>query len=186
MYKFQSIFCWISSLHKFQRIFFTRTSFKVFFKISSLHKFQRFFLVAQVSKVFLKVCAWTKISFWMFCSHKFLIIFQGISLLILSLHKYQMTFGFKSTVKVCFLINFDNFWEVFEHTVLFYWESPKPCLYSKMALFMISWQIFKLLLQLSPLNSYLPYLRAFQWGNVWPYGLVRKVLNSQKAQNSFL
>ena len=122
----------------------------------------------------------------MFCSHKFLIIFQEISLLILSLHKYQITFGFKSTVKVCFLINFDNFWEVFEHTVLFYWESPKPCLCSKMALFMMFWQIFKLLLQLSPLNSYLPYLRAFQWGNVWPYGLVRKVLNSQKAQNSFL
>ena len=138
-------------------------------------KSHKFFL-AQVSKDFLfeflpcisfkgflkKVFAYTKISFCMFCSHKFLIIFQGISLLILSLHKYQMTFGFKSTVKVCFLINFDNFWEVFEHTVLFYWESPKPCLCSKMALFMMFWQIFKLLLQLSPLNSYLPYLRAFQ------------------------
>ena len=162
-------------------------------------KSQKFFL-AQVSKDFLfeflpcisfkgflkKVFAYTKISFCMFCSHKFLIIFQGISLLILSLHKYQMTFGFKSTVKVCFLINFDNFWEVFEHKVLFYWESLQPCLCSRMALFMMFWQIFKLLLQLSPLNSYLPYLRAFQWGNVWPYGLVRKVLNSQKAQNSFL
>ena len=125
-----------------------------------------------------------------------------------------MTFGFKSTLKVCFLINFDSFWEVFEHTVLLkvllfcsakffsvgrprkfellslcaskgshracvttfksnfvgryteniqqskikaplYWESPKPC--SRMALFMMSWQIFKLLLQFSPLNSYLPY-----------------------------
>ena len=166
---------------------FPCTSFKgFFFEFLPCISFKGFFLLAQVSKVFFKVFACTKISFWMFCSHKFLIIFQGISLLILSLHKYQMTFGFKSTVKVCFLINFDNFWEVFEHTVLFYWESPKPCLCSKIALFMMFWQIFKLLLQLSPLNSYLPYLRAFQWGNVWPYGLVRKVLNSQKAQNSFL
>ena len=57
----------------------------------------------------------------------------------------------------------------FSPTVLFDWESPKPRLCSKLALFMTSWQMFKLLLQLSPLNSYLPYLRAFQWGTVWPY-----------------
>ena len=82
LHKFQRIFFWISSLHKFQRIFFARTNFKGFFQ---------------------KVFAYTKISF---CSHKFLRIFQGISLLILSLNKYQMTFGFKSTVKVCFLIKF--------------------------------------------------------------------------------
>ena len=54
------------------------------------------------------------------------------------------------------------------HIVVLNWESPMPCLCSKFARFITSSQMFKLLLQLSPLNSYLPYLRAFQWGTVWP------------------
>ena len=54
------------------------------------------------------------------------------------------------------------------HIVVLNWESPKPCLCSKFACFMTSSQMFKLLLQLSPLNSYLPYLKAFKWGTVWP------------------
>ena len=58
--------------------------------------------------------------------------------------------------------------KLFEVTVLFDWESPKPSLCIKFALFMTSWLMFKLLLQRSPLNSYLPYLRGFQWGTVWP------------------
>ena len=67
---------------KSQKFFLAQVS-KDFFFISSLHKFQRIFLLPQVSKVSLKVFDCTKISFWMFCSHKFLIIFQVISLLIL-------------------------------------------------------------------------------------------------------
>ena len=35
---------------------------------------------------------------------------------------------------------------------------------SKLTLFKTSWQILRILAQLSPLGSYLPYLRAFQWG----------------------
>ena len=38
-----------------------------------------------------------------------------------------------------------------------------------MSLFKTSWQMLEVLLQLSPLVWYLPYLRAFQWGTLWPY-----------------
>ena len=48
------------------------------------------------------------------------------------------------------------------------WESSKPCLCSKLALFKTSWQMFRVLLQLGSLVSYLLYLRAFKWGTVWP------------------
>ena len=48
-------------------------------------------------------------------------------------------------------------------------ESTKPCLCSKLSLFKMPRQILKVQLQLSPLDSSLPYLRAFPWVTVWPY-----------------
>ena len=53
-------------------------------------------------------------------------------------------------------------------TVLLDWESLKPHLCSKFPLFKTSWWMLRALSQLSPLYSSLPYLRAFQWGTVWP------------------
>ena len=44
----------------------------------------------------------------------------------------------------------------------------KPHLCSKCALFKISWRMLRVLPQPSPFTSSLPYLRAFQWGTVWP------------------
>ena len=46
-------------------------------------------------------------------------------------------------------------------------ESTKSHLCSKLSLFKMSWCMLEMLLQLSPLVWYLPYLRAFQWGTVW-------------------
>ena len=42
------------------------------------------------------------------------------------------------------------------------WESTKPHLCSKFPLFKTSWWMLRVLLQLNPLESSLPYLRAFQ------------------------
>ena len=49
------------------------------------------------------------------------------------------------------------------------WVSTRPCLCSKFSIFKMSWQMLKVLPQLSPLDQSLPYLRAFQWGTVWLY-----------------
>ena len=54
-------------------------------------------------------------------------------------------------------------------TVLLDWESTKPRLWSKLALSNTSWQILKVLKQLSPPNQFFSCLRALQWGTVWPY-----------------
>ena len=56
----------------------------------------------------------------------------------------------------------------FFDTVLLNWESTKPRLCSKCALFKTSCQMLRVLSQLSSLESSLPHLRAFQWGTVWP------------------
>ena len=53
-------------------------------------------------------------------------------------------------------------------TVVLNWESTKPRLCSKFPLFKASWWMLKVLPQLFPLESSLPYLRAFQRGTVWP------------------
>ena len=53
-------------------------------------------------------------------------------------------------------------------TVVPNWESTKPRLCSKFPLFKTLWWILRVLPQLSPLESSLPYLRAFQWGTLWP------------------
>ena len=45
--------------------------------------------------------------------------------------------------------------------------SRKHCLCSKFSFFKMYWQILEVFSQLSPLDSYLPYLRAFKWGTVW-------------------
>ena len=55
------------------------------------------------------------------------------------------------------------------NTVICEKESTRPHLCSKPSLFMISWQMLEVQPQLSSLDSSLPYLRPFQWGNVWPY-----------------
>ena len=55
------------------------------------------------------------------------------------------------------------------HTMLLNWESTKSCLCNKFPLFRMSWWMLRVLLQLSPLESSLPYLKAFQWGTVWPF-----------------
>ena len=48
------------------------------------------------------------------------------------------------------------------------WESGKPRVCSKFSFFKTSWWMLRVLPQLNPLESSLPYLRAFQWGTVWP------------------
>ena len=48
-------------------------------------------------------------------------------------------------------------------------ESTKPCLCSKLSLFMTSWQMLEVQPQLSSLDSSLPYLRPLQWVTVWLY-----------------
>ena len=53
-------------------------------------------------------------------------------------------------------------------TVVTKWESTKPHLCSKFSLFKLSWWMLWVLPQLCPLESSIPYLRAFQWGTVWP------------------
>ena len=58
-----------------------------------------------------------------------------------------------------------NFWT----TVRNDWVLTKARLWSKLSLFKMSWQMLEVLLQLSPLYQSIPYLRAFQWGTVWPY-----------------
>ena len=57
-----------------------------------------------------------------------------------------------------------------ESVMLNIWESTKSHLYSKFALFKTFWQTLRVLLHLSPLGlaSYLPLLRVFQLGTVWP------------------
>ena len=54
------------------------------------------------------------------------------------------------------------------NTVVPSWESTKPHLCSKFPHFKTSWWILRVLPHLCPLESYLPYLRAFQWGTLWP------------------
>ena len=54
-------------------------------------------------------------------------------------------------------------------TVVTDWESTKSHLCSKLSRFKMSWQMLEVQLQLSPLDSSLPYLRLFQWGTVWAY-----------------
>ena len=49
------------------------------------------------------------------------------------------------------------------------WVLTKPCLCSKLSLFKMPWQILEVLPQLRSLDPSLPYLRAFQWGTIWPY-----------------
>ena len=49
------------------------------------------------------------------------------------------------------------------------WESTKTQLCSKLPLFKTSWKMLRVLSHFSPLGSYLPYLKAFQWDTVWPY-----------------
>ena len=44
----------------------------------------------------------------------------------------------------------------------------KPILCSKLSLLKTSWQMLRVLLQLSPLGSCLSYLTAPYWGTVWP------------------
>ena len=55
------------------------------------------------------------------------------------------------------------------NTVVFIWEKTKPHLWSKLSLFKTFWQMLKALPQVSTLVLYLPHLRAFKWGTVWPY-----------------
>ena len=76
--KYDSKIC-ITFFLKSQNFFLVQVSKYLFFEFLPCISFKGF-----LKKVF----AYTKISFCMFCSHKFLIIFQGLSLLILSLHKY--------------------------------------------------------------------------------------------------
>ena len=57
----------------------------------------------------------------------------------------------------------------------------KACLYSKFPLFKTSWWMLRVLPQLSPLESSLPYLRAFQLGTVWPCTL--RVIKNMAAQS---
>ena len=52
--------------------------------------------------------------------------------------------------------------------MVFIWESTKPWLSSKSSLFKKSLQVLKVIPQLSPLVSYLPYLTAFKWGTLGP------------------
>ena len=47
------------------------------------------------------------------------------------------------------------------------WELLKPRICSKLVLFKMSLQMFRVLLHLSPLGLYLPFLRSFQWGTEW-------------------
>ena len=56
-------------------------------------------------------------------------------------------------------------------TVVPKWESTKPRWGSKFPLFKTSWWMVRVLPQLSPLESSLPYLRAFQWDTVRHYTL---------------
>ena len=56
-------------------------------------------------------------------------------------------------------------------TVLAIGNKIKPLLCSKLALFKTPWQMFRVLTLLSRLGSYLPLLRAFQWGTAWPFSL---------------
>ena len=49
------------------------------------------------------------------------------------------------------------------------WVSTRPCLCSNSSIFKVPWQILKVKPQLSSLNPSLPYLRAFEWGTVWPH-----------------
>ena len=53
--------------------------------------------------------------------------------------------------------------------MVFIWKSTKPLLYSKFSLFKILWQMLETLLKFSPLDSFLPFLRALEWGTLWPY-----------------
>ena len=55
------------------------------------------------------------------------------------------------------------------YTVLAIGNGPKPCLCSNFVLFKKAWQMLRVLLHLSPLGSYLPLLRPFQRGTVWPW-----------------
>ena len=48
------------------------------------------------------------------------------------------------------------------------WESTKTRLCTKFPFFKKSWWMLRVLPQLCLLDSFLPYLRAFQWGNVCP------------------
>ena len=48
------------------------------------------------------------------------------------------------------------------------WESTRPHFCSKLSLFKTSWQMLRVLPHLRFLEPYLPYLRAFHWGAVWP------------------
>ena len=64
------------------------------------------------------------------------------------------------------------FWTLmFLCTVVRNWESTKPHLCDKLPLFKTPWWILRVLPQLCPLESFLQYLRAFQWGTVWPCNL---------------
>ena len=49
------------------------------------------------------------------------------------------------------------------------WVLTKPRLCSKFSLFKMPWLMLEVLPQLISLDPSLPYLRAFQWGTVWPY-----------------
>ena len=61
-------------------------------------------------------------------------------------------------------------------------ESTKPHLCSKFPFFKTSWWMFRVLPQLSPLYSSLPYLRAFKWVTVWPCTLRGIKYNIQQVK----
>ena len=70
-------------------------------------------------------------------------------------------------------------------TVVFIWESTKPHLCSKLSLFKTPWQMLEVELQLSTLVSSLTYLKAFQWGTVWPYtsrGIKKRQVKVEKSK----
>ena len=65
-------------------------------------------------------------------------------------------------------------------------ESTKPCLCSKLSLFKTPWQILEVQLQLSSLDSSLPYLRPLKWVTVWLYNsrsIKHTACQSWKCQN---
>ena len=68
--------------------------------------------------------------------------------------------------KICTLIKMKK--EINSHVPWIYKDlSLKINQCSKIVFFKISWQMLRVLLQFGFLGLYLPYLRAFQWDNLW-------------------
>ena len=60
---------------------------------------------------------------------------------------------------------------LFTDTVMAIGNEIKRLSFNKFTLFKTSWQMFRVLPQLSHLGLYLPLLRAFQWGTAWPFSI---------------